>query len=142
MNEVAFTVPGIPCAWARARTRGHIHFTPKKQRAAMTFVQAVAAEAMGAKPPLDGPVRMEVDAVWPWPKSWSAKKRLKFGALWKSSRPDASNIVKLVEDAMNGVVFLDDAQVVRCQITKRYGESAATHIKIEPLAGEGWAKST
>lgn len=102
----------------------------------MTNVQLAAHQAGGGRKPLTGPVRLKVSAVWPWPKSWSARKRLTAGAHYKTSRPDADNIGKLIGDALNGVAWLDDAQVVEVSITKQYGLSGATYVSVEPLTDE------
>jgi Holliday junction resolvase RusA-like endonuclease len=133
MDSIKFNVPGVPCAWARARTAGKMHFTPGKQRQAMAIASQIAAEAMGEQAPLTGPVSMSIMAVWPWPKSMSDKKRKALGANWRASRPDTDNIGKLVADSLNGIVFLDDAQVVRLTIEKQFGTSAFTRVSIEPL---------
>lgn len=133
-SRIAFMVPGIPCAWARARLSGKRHFTPKKQAGAMALVQVVAAEAMAEHDPFTGPVRMSVNAVWPWPKSRSEKKRREPGAHHKTSKPDSDNVGKLVSDAINGVVFVDDAQVAELRVTKQYGMGGATYVTVEALA--------
>ena len=78
--EIEFTIPGIPTAWARAGTKGRVHFTPGKQRRSMSVVQVLASDAMGDRPPLSGPVAMTVTACWPWPKSMSQRKRSALGA--------------------------------------------------------------
>ena len=131
---ITFVIPGIPCAWARARLHGKVHFTPKKQAAAMVNVQLAAAPAMRGREPLTGPVRLAISAVWPWPKSWSAKKRRAAGAHYKTSKPDADNVGKLVADALNGICWTDDAQVAELRVTKQYGMAGATYVVVEALA--------
>ena len=42
-------------------------------------------------------------------------------------KPDLDNVVKAVLDALNGVVYRDDAQVVNLVATKRY----ATEPRVE-----------
>ena len=130
---VSFTVPGVPCAWARARTNGRRFFTPKKQEDAAAVIQHIAFEAMAGAVPMEGPVEVRVMAVWPWPKSWSEKKRRGAGMHWKTSKPDADNIAKLVCDAINGIVWTDDAQAARITVTKQYGLVPATHVTVETL---------
>lgn len=104
----------------------------------MRSVSFSAFDAMGGAAPLTGPLRLTVNAVWPWPKSMTEKKRRVAGAHWRTSRPDADNIAKLVGDAMNGVVYADDAQIVSQTVTKQYGLSGATYVLVEEIAdGEG-----
>jgi len=136
MRSVSFIIPGIPTAWARARTHGKIHFTPGKQRYAMSVIQTIAHEVMAGQNAISVPVSMTIFAVWPWPKSWSEKKRRKQGAHYKTSKPDADNVGKLVSDSLNGIVFNDDAQVVDMRVIKQYGLNAQTRVVIDTLQEE------
>jgi Holliday junction resolvase RusA-like endonuclease len=131
--NLRFTIPGEPVAWARARLSGRVHFTPGKQRSAAGLIQVIASEAMSGAPPLEVPVAVTITAVWPWPKSMSEKKRRQSGAHYKVSKPDADNIAKLVGDALNGIVWRDDALVARLNIQKQYGLTPATHVTVEAL---------
>lgn len=132
-RSIIFTIPGIPTAWARARTHGKIHFTPDKQRAAMSVIQTIAYDAMSGMSPFDKPVRMVVHAYWPYPKTMSQKKRA--DTPHRPSRPDWDNVAKLVGDSLNGIVYVDDALVVDGRVLKMYdGESAArTVVQIEEI---------
>jgi Holliday junction resolvase RusA-like endonuclease len=131
---IAFTVPGLPVAWARAGKSGKVSFTPAKQRSFMADVRTIAAHAMKGADPIAGPVEMAVSFVYPWPASWSEKKRARPGAKYKTSRPDGSNLRKLIEDAINGVVYVDDALVVSGLDWKFYGASAETRVVVRVLA--------
>ena len=137
--KIEFTVPGKPMAFARAGSKGKFRFTLAPQRQAMGIVQVVAAEAMAGRPPLTGPVAMTITALWPWPSSWSKNRRSALGANFRTARPDADNLAKLVADALNGICYLDDAHVCELRVRKLYGESAFTRVLIEPLSGEGGA---
>ena len=136
MRQVSFIIPGLPTAWARARTHGKIHFTPGKQRLAMSVIQTIAHDAMNGQNSISVPVSMTIFALWPWPKSWSEKKRRIQGAHYKTSKPDADNVAKLVSDSLNGIVFNDDAQVVDLRVIKQYGLNAQTRVVIETLQEE------
>lgn len=131
--ELRFTIPGEPVAWARARLSGRVHFTPGKQRAAAGLIQVIASEAMAGAAPLDCPVAVTITAIWPWPKSMTKKRRRLAGSHYKISKPDADNIAKLVGDALNGIVWRDDALVARLNIQKQYGLVPATHVTVEAL---------
>jgi Holliday junction resolvase RusA-like endonuclease len=127
---IQFTVPGEALAFARARLgKTGMHFTPKPQRDFMATIKALAADAMGDLPLLDGPLELKALVVFPLPKSAPKRKP----PTWKSTRPDASNHVKLLEDALNGIVWRDDAQVASLHVWKRYGPRAEMVVKISPL---------
>lgn len=49
-------------------------------------------------------------------------------------KPDVLKLARAVEDALTGVCWLDDAQIVAEQLLKRYGEPARVEIVIEELS--------
>ena len=49
---------------------------------------------------------------------------------YKSTRPDIDNIFKLISDAMNGIVYSDDSQIVKMQSEKRYGARQGIELKV------------
>lgn len=128
---VAFTIPGEAVPFARAGRKGSFSFTPKKQSNFMGAVKGYAHDAMRGAGPLDGPLSMTVRAVYLIPPSWSKRKRAT--AYWKSSKPDADNIAKILKDAMSKVVFADDAQVAELTVTKVYGPTAFVQVTVERL---------
>lgn len=67
--------------------------------------------------PLAGPIRLDITFFFHRPKD---KKYI--GVEYKTSRPDWDNLCKLLMDALNGVIFVDDAQACDVRITKKYGE--------------------
>jgi Holliday junction resolvase RusA-like endonuclease len=88
---------------------------------------------MRGRQPLDGPVELVVVAVYEWPKSWSAKRKAQPGAAWKTSKPDADNIGKLISDSLNCLAWRDDALVARLEVQKIYGQRGETRVFIKPL---------
>jgi Holliday junction resolvase RusA-like endonuclease len=130
---LAFEIPGEPVGKARPRflRKTGLAYTPKKTESYENRVAAAAQHAMANNEPWTGPVKLECRAVYLHPQSWSAKK--KAGADWKTSKPDADNILKIVKDAMNKIVFHDDAQVVYATIQKRYGPIAKLVVVVTDL---------
>jgi Holliday junction resolvase RusA-like endonuclease len=66
------------------------------------------------------------------PKSWSEKKRQQAlaGLIKPIGRPDCSNYLKGVEDALNGIAYLDDSQIVLVHVTKQYSLEPRAEIRI------------
>jgi|TARA_R110000868_G_scaffold22189_1_gene91115 Holliday junction resolvase RusA-like endonuclease len=123
---ITFKVDADPVGKQRARyaKRGNFvqTYTPDKTRNYETLIKAAAIEAMGASEPLETPINLYLYIRAPIPKSLS-KKRLEacLNGLEKPiKKPDASNVLKSVEDAMNGVVYKDDSQIVNIHVTKVY----------------------
>ena len=46
-------------------------------------------------------------------------------------RPDADNIAKIVLDALNGIAYKDDSQIVDLSVPKRYSDKPRVEIFIE-----------
>ncbi len=142
--SLIFTIPGAPVPFARAGSFGTRRFTPTKQRDYMLQVRAMAFEAMRGAPLLEGPLTMDVRAVYPIPETWSKKR--KAAAYWKDSRPDADNIAKAIMDCIGqneslagydklpaALVFGDDAQVAHLNVVKIYGPVAFVRVSVEAL---------
>lgn len=129
---ISFTIPGDPVPFARAGAQGKRRFTPRKQADYMAAVKLFASQAMAGRNPIGGPVRMEVVAMYVAPSSWSEKKRA--AAKWRTARPDVDNLAKLAGDSINGIVFVDDAQVVSLEVMKCYGPRSEVRVTIEELA--------
>ena len=49
------------------------------------------------------------------------------------TRPDLDNLTKLVLDSANGILWVDDGQVARLEVEKRYGPEARTEIIVRTI---------
>jgi Holliday junction resolvase RusA-like endonuclease len=69
------------------------------------------------------------------PASWSNKKRdaALAGIVRHTGRPDFDNFAKIGCDALNGIVWADDSQIVEARIVKLYSESPSLRIEVQPL---------
>ena len=108
-----------------------MRFTPPKQRSYEGVIKTFALGAMDGQPPIKGPVRLVICADYLVPKSWSKRKRAT--AEWKDSKPDADNLAKIFKDAMNKIVFEDDAQVAYLIVQKKYGIFARVTVSVMEL---------
>lgn len=133
---ITINIDAEPVAKGRARsTRGGVHYTPEKTRQFEALINRHALAA-GAKP-IDGPLCLMVAFYSAVPKSWSKKRRaeaLSNGGICKTSRPDLDNLVKAVQDGLNGVLWNDDAQIVEIHAKKRYAERPTIHIIVGPAS--------
>lgn len=135
MTDVCIVVPGEAVPFARAGAQGKRRFTPAPQARQMGVVKLFAQRAMEGRPPLTGPIGLEIFAYYPPPESWPAKK--KAATIWKTSKPDADNLAKLIKDAIGKIVFVDDAQVAKLMVQKQYGAIAETQIFARELLDRG-----
>lgn len=117
-----FTIPLQPKPKQRPQHGKGNTFTPKETREYEQIVGFYARRAI--KQPLEGAIRVKVDFYIPIPKSWSEKKKrlAEAGEIRPASRPDLDNLEKALFDGMNGIAWIDDAQVVEVHKAEWYGE--------------------
>lgn len=102
-------------------------YTPPETKNAERKIASVCKSAMDvcSVGVFKGSVKLDVEAGYPIPKSTS--KRLKQQMLDDEVRPtvkpDADNVLKLVADALNGVMYKDDNQIVMMSFEKRYTDT-------------------
>lgn len=130
-DAITFIIPGEAVPFARAGGRGKVRFTPAKQRSAMGVVKLFAQQAMAGAAPMEGPLHLSLECDFLVPASWSKKQ--KAAADYKSSKPDLDNLTKLHKDALNGICWIDDAQVASIYAIKRYRPLAQTRVVISRL---------
>lgn len=121
---VMFRVDGPAVGKARPRVTMHGTYTPKQTREYEAKLQEAYMEQCGDKRFPDGaPVALKVVVVKAPPKSASKKIREQMlsGGLLPVQKPDWDNFGKIT-DALNGIAWADDSQVVNGQVVKVYGE--------------------
>jgi Holliday junction resolvase RusA-like endonuclease len=124
------TVPGIPKAQARARAyrvgNGIRMYDPDTSRDwKRTVLDRVATEAKArGLVPYQGPLFLDLCFQLPRPKSLPKK------VLHHVKKPDLDNLAKAVKDAIKGIVYMDDAQVIQLTATKSYSESPCVIIDV------------
>ncbi|WP_408376158.1 RusA family crossover junction endodeoxyribonuclease [Paraburkholderia sp. RL18-085-BIA-A] len=137
---VAFTVPGVPQGKGRPRfaRRGNFvsTYTPAKTVSYENLVKMAAAEAMAGMVPFKRPLSMLLTIHMPIPESWSKKRKdLAFrGLIGATVKPDWDNVGKLVADAMNGIAYVDDKQIVSATVAKQYGTVPHIAVRIQEYA--------
>lgn len=137
---ITIEITGHPVAKGRGRVGKLANgrptvFTPTKTRKWESDARLMARRAMAGKPPISGPVRCSIRAFFTPPTSWPAWKREAAiaGRVAHTAKPDADNITKAAKDALNGIVWLDDAQVVQSWVSKLYGDTPRVLIEVEPM---------
>ena len=136
---ITFTVPGQPVGKGRpriGRVGQHARmFTPAKTVNYEGLVAHAAGMAMNGRPLLEGAVQVQMVIHCQVPASWSKKKQQQAlaGEVFPTTKPDIDNIEKAVYDAINGVVWKDDVQVVDVVKRKRYSASPGVIVTIKPV---------
>lgn len=135
--RVTFHVPGQAVGKGRPRfvkATGRA-YTPGPTLTYENLVKNAAADAMQDWPPFDGPVSLTILVDVLVSESWPTWKRAAAlaGRIMPTGKPDSDNLLKLISDAINKVVWVDDAQVCDCEITKRFSEKAGVTVKVVSL---------
>jgi len=133
---VTVVIAGEPVAKARPRvTRRGIAYTPAHTRKYEAHGRLAAQLAMGGRPPIEVPVRLELVADLPIPDSWSGRRRALAvtGDLLPTSRPDVDNYIKAGLDSLNEIVVRDDSQVVEITARKRFSVAPKLVMTVFPL---------
>ncbi len=141
MFKLEFTVPGEPHTKLRARHGKGFTFQPKANLTNEDTVRTYALREMreaGQEAPHEGPLTMVVNFWFQPPKSWPRWKTdlVDESRIAHTAKPDIDNLLKLVKDALNTIVWLDDAQVVRVYASKHYSMAMpCTRVTIEEWRG-------
>lgn len=139
MIAVAFTVPGAVRGKGRPRIvkiGGYSRLKADDQTASYENLVALCArQAMGSAPLIEGPVCVTMLARFAPAASASLRARAAMlsGEAPPAKKPDLDNLVKVL-DALNGIVWRDDAQVVSIFARKVYAEAPGLDVVIRPYA--------
>lgn len=115
-GSVEIIIPGRPVAKGRPRFGNGRAYTPDSTRAKEREIAQLAKIAMIGKKPFLGPVAVAV-------KAWVKGQR--------TGRPDLDNICKSYCDALNGIVYSDDSQIVDLHIQKFTGSDPQVIVTVE-----------
>jgi Holliday junction resolvase RusA-like endonuclease len=127
-----FAIPIKPQGKARHRTRVVMigrkpvamqYSDPKGVKYEKAIRDAVIKQYKGE--PLEGPLSVQIYARFERPKSVNRE--------WHTVKPDADNVGKAVCDALNGVLWIDDRQIVTLAVFKQYASRGEIRIGVEQL---------
>jgi len=132
MRPITFSVPGKPVPQPRQRTTksGHTYYPDNgihEYRAAI----ALAAKAAGASPTDEMPLTMIVDWVFERPKSHFRKDGTLRPGVPVLPRGDNKNLLSGVEDALEGIVYVNDHQIGKQVIDRSWGNEARTTVRVQ-----------
>jgi Holliday junction resolvase RusA-like endonuclease len=141
MRKISLTVYGEPAAQGRPRfsmAGGYAKaYDPAKSRGYKDYVRLAAATEMRGQKPLEGPLALCIRVYRATPKSMSRKKAglAETGELRPTTKPDLDNYVKGIKDALKGICWKDDGQVVAYMqpFGKYYSARPRIEVDIMPM---------
>ncbi|MBQ8994147.1 MAG: RusA family crossover junction endodeoxyribonuclease [Turicibacter sp.] len=132
-----FKIPGKVQAKQRPRFANGRTYTPKPTVDYERFVKSCYQDYIDIYKwePLKCSIRAEIEVFMKVPKSDSklVKKRKLEGYIRPMVTPDTDNLAKSLLDALNGLAYGDDKQIVELEVKKFYGETEEAKIKLIPL---------
>lgn len=104
-------------------------------------IHALAKHAWGTQPLLDENLVLSLVFVMPRPQSHYGTRRgeryLRDDApRFHRGKPDTTKLVRACEDALNGVVWIDDSRVVEQHARKVYGLKPGVHIRVALVSAD------
>ena len=140
-ERIDFVFPVEPTAVQSARFfrcgGGIRSYQPEK---VTNFKRGIRISALNGLPPdfrpFDVPLKLEVDFVFAPLRSMRKRDLAKIAAgeiVWKPSRPDIDNLSKAMFDALNGVLWKDDALIIDYHARKIFGASEMIMLSAFPL---------
>ena len=127
-----FTIPGEPVGKGRPRfTKSGHTYTPERTRNYEEITElCYCRECRNYR--FESAVGVQIHAFYEIPKSANKERAelMKGGELLPLKKPDADNVGKIVLDALNGIAWDDDAQVVSLEVQKEYSENPRVEVTI------------
>ena len=137
---INFTVSGCPVGKGRPKFstfNGHATaYTPAKTVNYENLVKLSYQQQCEGKPySKDIPLRAEIIAYFPMPKSISMKRRKMMleGKIRHTKKCDSDNLAKSILDALNGIAFYDDSQVCELSVSKLYSDNPRVIVRISEV---------
>jgi Holliday junction resolvase RusA-like endonuclease len=128
-----YVIHGDPIPLARARlSRGKFYDSQKHLKLLWGLT---TSKQHGNDSLFEGPIELDVIFYMPIAKNLSLKKKALLFDQWYISRPDASNLTKFVEDAIESIVYKDDCIIVKLNVEKVYddGKGPRTEFILKEL---------
>ena len=130
-----FDIEPIPQLRPRVSSRPYVRvYDPPKVKQFKHILRSLAVHQY-SRPPMLGPLSVSLTFYRPVQKSISQSERER--RLSNESKPvvkpDTDNYIKATLDALNGVLWHDDAQIVKITAEKRYGETGKIIISVKPV---------
>lgn len=133
----SFTIYGTPQPKGRPRfnRRTGTAYTPRNTHIYETEVKAYFLTKYPHQKILDTPLAVRIDAYFETAKSTSKRVRemMLAGQIRPVKKPDADNIIKSICDALNGIAYVDDSQIVCISCRKLYSDKARAEVTITEL---------
>lgn len=140
-EDIYFIVPGEVVGKARprfSRVGGYVKtYTPKKTSDYEAKIKAAYLDEVQYQPMRFAnkePLEIVVNAYFEIPKSASKKAKTRMLLEeYPTKKPDSDNVLKAVADALNGVAYTDDSQIVTATVNKIWSETPKLEVTLREV---------
>ena len=140
-EEIYFIVLGEVVGKARprfSRGGGYVKtYTPKKTSDYEAKIKAAYLDEVQYQPMRfcnKEPLEIVVNAYFEIPKSASKKAKTRMLLEeYPTKKPDSDNVLKAVADALNGVAYTDDSQIVTATVNKIWSETPKLEVTLRQV---------
>ena len=138
IDTVTVIIEGEPVAQGRPRfTKGGHAYDPARSREYKDIVAAHAKLAMNEREIFsrETPLACVMSIFVKMPKRFTRTQRQEAEkkGLRPVRKPDIDNIAKILMDALNGIVYEDDAQIVSLGCRKYYSDAPMAAVTVSPI---------
>lgn len=121
---IIFNFPIDPVAKGRPRfTKQGRAYTPKKTK---EFTDAI--KKMAYQQYKNGPIKDAIHCT----VVFMIKKPKTVTREYPTVKPDLDNLEKSLYDALNGIAYVDDSQIISHNVSKKYGSVSGIFVDIRP----------
>ena len=120
-----------PCPASRPRVSRWSTYYPKRYTKFKNNMKALTSEMETI--PSEKLISVDIEFNVRIPKSWSKKKSKEKNGQYCDNSCDIDNYLKAILDSLNGVLFVDDRQVVEVYARKRYSDKPNIKFAMKEL---------
>ncbi len=136
-NPIDFFVPGKPVSKGNIRSfqvKGRTVYVDgnKSLKSWEALARMIIREVMPKKP-WDGAIEVEATFYFQEPKGTPKCRK---GKLAMTKKPDIEKIARALNDAMTGLIYVDDSQITCLRLKKRYDDAPGVHVFVWHGEGE------
>jgi len=131
-SVIVFSVPGPPRGKAKSFGFGR-GFVDRATQKYMDDIGWAAKAVIAGRPfRLLEKASLTLTGIYPIPPSWPKRKQeaAALGEIPCTARPDLDNVMKAVGDALNGIIWRDDAVITSASLDKTYGREPRLLIAV------------
>lgn len=131
---IIIEIPGPVQPKQRPRFGYRKVYTPSATSKYEEFAGFHAKQAMRGLKPFEGYISLVVHVLVECPKSFSKLKisRCLCGDFFPTSS-DLDNQIKILADSFNGIVWIDDRQIVHIEAIRSYAEQSKCVVKVREI---------